>query len=37
MRKRKKRKSFRLKMKKRRQKRNTKGILKIIKTGTKNV
>jgi len=37
MRKRKKRKSFRLKMKKRRQKRNTKGILKIIKTGNKNV
>jgi hypothetical protein len=37
MRKIKKRKSFRLKMKKRRQKRNTKGILKIIKTGNKNV
>jgi len=37
MRKRKKRKSFRLKMKRRRQKRNTKGILKIIKTGIKNV
>ena len=35
--KRKKRKSFRLKMKRRRQKRNTKGILKIIKTGNKNV
>jgi len=37
MRKRKKRKSFRLKMKRRRQKRNTKGILKIIKKGNKNV
>jgi len=35
--KRKKRKSFTLKMKRRRQKRNTKGILKIIKTGNKNV
>jgi len=35
--KRKKRKSFRLKMKRRRQKRNTKGILKIIKKGIKNV
>jgi len=37
MKKRRKRKSFRLKMKKRRQKRNTKGILKIIKLGSKNV
>jgi len=35
--KRKKRKSFRLKMKRRREKRNTKGILKIIKMGKKNV
>jgi len=35
--KRRKKNSFRLKMKKRRQKRNTKGILKIIKTGIKNV
>jgi len=35
--KRRKRKGFRLKMKKRRQKRNTKGILKIIKIGIKNV
>jgi len=35
--KRKKRKSFRLKMKRRRQKRNTKGILKIIKKGGQNV
>ena len=32
-----KKKNFRLKMKKRRQKRNTKGILKIIKLGSKNV
>jgi len=37
MKKRRKRKSFRLKMKKRRQKRNIKGILKIIKKGIKNV
>jgi hypothetical protein len=37
MKKRGKRKSFRLKMKKKRQKRNIKGILKIIKTGFKNV
>jgi|TARA_B100001093_G_scaffold100104_1_gene92152 hypothetical protein len=37
VRKRKKRKSFRLKMKRRRQKRNTKGILKILKKGNKNV
>jgi len=35
--KRKKRKSFGLKMKRRRQKRNTKGILEIIKKGNKNV
>jgi hypothetical protein len=35
--KKKKRKSFRLKMKRRRQKRNAKGILKIIKMGKKNV
>jgi hypothetical protein len=35
--KRKKRKSFGLKMKRRRQKRNTKGVLKIIKMGKKNV
>jgi|TARA_B110000305_G_C19012783_1_gene435719 hypothetical protein len=33
MTKRKKKKSFQLKMKRRRQKRNTKGILKIIKKG----
>jgi len=37
VRKRKKRKSFRLKMKRRRQKRNTKGILEILKKGKKNV
>jgi len=35
--KRKKRKSLRLKIKRRRQKRNTKGILKILKIGKKNV
>jgi hypothetical protein len=35
--KRRKRKNYRLKMKRRRQKRNTKGILKIIKMGKKNV
>jgi len=37
MKKGKKRKSFRLKMKRRTQKRNTKGILKLIKIGEKNV
>ena len=37
LKKRKKRKSFRIKMKRMRQKRNTKGILKIIKKGIKNV
>tara|TARA_E500000178_G_scaffold136628_1_gene136581 strand:- start:577 stop:690 length:114 start_codon:yes stop_codon:yes gene_type:complete len=37
LKKRKKKKSFGLKMKKRRQKRNIKGILKILKKGDKNV